>query len=242
MKGVVISAVRSVLTGVGRTLPGLITRTFSKGYSKYVWEQLPEKSGTDALANGVEVSRSDARFLGSVFGDPAYEYYSAWKLREHVTPGDDVVVVGGGFGVTATIAADQAGSAGTVWCYEAGRRTYDELKDTLERNGVSDIVDAQHAVVAEPGAKLRSDSERVAAVSPSALPEMDVLEIDCEGAELEVVSGLDTRPNVLIVEGHAHYGVAMSELIELIEEKGLTVTETAGNPEAVYHVMAESHE
>lgn len=40
---------------------------------------------------------------------------------------------------------------------------------------------------------------------------MDLLEITCEGAELDVLEGIESRPKTIILEGHAQYDVSVSQ-------------------------------
>jgi hypothetical protein len=54
--------------------------------------------------------------------EPNYEVTLVAGLRETIRAGDRVVVVGGGLGVTATVAALRTGPLGTVQCFEASKQ------------------------------------------------------------------------------------------------------------------------
>ena len=130
--------------------------------------------------------------------------------REHTRPGEDVTVVGGGFGIT-TVAAAAAGARVTV--YEASAARLAALRETLRLNGVDpERVTPRRAVVgtladAEAEAKgqplLSSPT-----VPPADLLPCDVLELDCEGAERTVLRGLadevtdSAMPRLVAAEVH----------------------------------------
>src|SRR5262245_40003258 len=68
---------------------------------------------------------------------PRYEDTSVRALRDNVVEGDKVVVVGGGAGVTAVVAAK---IANRVDCFEASASGVDICKRTAELNAVADRI------------------------------------------------------------------------------------------------------
>ena len=54
--------------------------------------------------------------------EPGYEAALVAALNESVRPGDRVVVVGGGLGVTSVVAALRAGSSGNIQCFEGSKQ------------------------------------------------------------------------------------------------------------------------
>jgi hypothetical protein len=70
------------------------------------------------------------------------------------------------------------------------------------------------------------------------LDECDVLEIDCEGPEDEILSALEIRPETIIVEGHAHYGTAIGDLISILSANGYVIDNIGGDREKVYNILA----
>ncbi len=136
---------------------------------------------------------------------PDYEEALILGLRAHVRSGDRVVIVGGGIGITAVVAARATGSSGRVTCYEGSRDQIALIEQVLDRNGCRDQVDVVHATVGS--AKfVYGSSEGARAVQVKDLPECDVLELDCEGAERDILEGLSRRPRILLVETHGCFG------------------------------------
>ena len=60
----------------------------------------------------------------------------------------------------------------------------------------------------------------VAVVAPEALPPCDVLELDCEGAEVEILSTMTIRPRVILTETHGLYGAPTPRVVELLGKIG----------------------
>ena len=156
----------------------------------------------------------------SVEDMPEYESALVAGLREHVRPGDRVVVVGGGVGVTATIAALRTGHAGSVECFEGAS----EGRRTAAVSGVSERLTVHHAVVARSISVYGTEPDH-AVVAPAELPECDVLELDCEGAEVDILCEMTIRPRVILVETHGLYGASTSRVFSLLGGMGYRVRE-----------------
>ena len=145
--------------------------------------------------------------------------------REHTRPGEHVVVVGGGFGVT-TVAAARAGAS--VTAYEASADRLAALRETLRLNGVdTEKITLRQAVVgelAEAEAAEKGFEEDIPTVAPEDLPDCDVLELDCEGAERTVLgelSGTDSRPRLVAVEIHPiKLEGSPGEVLDLLDSMG----------------------
>lgn len=155
--------------------------------------------------NGVEVKA--AHCLDSILPwytthRPGYEKALVQGIEDHVTKGDDVVIVGGGEGVSTVTAARHVGENGSVTTYEGGTTFTKRLNETIARNGVADRVTVQHAVVGLD-ANLWGESNGARYLSPTELPDCDVLILDCEGSEVDILSDLSNRPRIMIVETHA---------------------------------------
>jgi hypothetical protein len=71
--------------------------------------------------------------------DPDYEVTLVEGLRETIRSGDKVVVVGGGLGVTATVAALHTGPSGTVQCFEGSKQHVKFVRQTAARNNVNNV-------------------------------------------------------------------------------------------------------
>lgn len=135
-----------------------------------------------------------------------YEHQLIIALRQHVMPNSHVVVVGGGAGITATVAAGQVGDAGSVTCYEASRAQLSIIRECFDRNNVQDRVDLRFATVGEAIHLYDGGADAGPLLRPQDLPACDVLELDCEGAERAVLRDMTIRPGVVIVETHGQFG------------------------------------
>lgn len=135
--------------------------------------------------------------------EPEHKAALSAVVREEVTPGDEVVVVGGGRAVAAVHAA-HAGANVTV--YEAGLDAYAVTKSVQALNDVQMTV--RHAVVGTPGASV-GGATADETVAPDSLSG-DCLVLDCEGAERDIlpVTGFDT----VVVETHPQYDAPLSAI------------------------------
>lgn len=126
--------------------------------------------------------------------------------REFTGAGDRVVIVGGGHGITTAVAAN-AGADVTVFEPDPERR--EAIRRTLRLNDVDpeaivlrgDVVGELNRLEVE---QKGLDPEATPVVAPDELPPCDLLELDCEGAELAILEGLapEVRPRILAVEIH----------------------------------------
>lgn len=116
--------------------------------------------------------------------------------------GDRVVVIGGGDGRTAVAAAKQVGSNGSVLIFEGGDRSYRQIEHLLESKGLSTTCSVHHAVVGPLIDVYGGDCQQALSLPPEDLPQCDILELDCEGSEIEILRRLCIRPRVIIVEIH----------------------------------------
>lgn len=172
--------------------------------------------------------------------DADYEAQYIACIREYVQPGDDVVLVGGGNGISTVATARAAAPDGEIVVYEAARESVERTRRTAELNDVDDRVTVEHAVVANDYAT-RGDSTRARCVSPTDLESCDVLAIDADGAELDILDALAIAPDRVIVEHHAV--VDDDELVveyqptavrESLWRAGHRVVEEQSDPTAAY--------
>ena len=175
-------------------------------YNQYIRRHLPSQTVT---FNGVRVPANhwldqSMSFANNFSDDPNYEKALIESLKENVEPGDKVVIVGGGWGVSAVVAAKQVGERGEVVVYEGSREYVEYIKKTIDINDVSQIVSVQPKVVAH-AVTLRGNEGQTGQIHPEKLPGCDVLEMDCEGAELEILRQLEMSPRLIIVETHEVY-------------------------------------
>ena len=164
-------------------------------------------------------SRSEA------FADqPDYEAALVAGLSETVRPGDNVVIVGAGLGVTAVVAALRTGPSGTVQCFEGSKQYVRLAQQTAARNRVTNI-SIHHAVVAKSIAVSGGGSDLGPVLPPSQLPPCNVLQLDCEGAEVEILRELTIQPRVILVETHGLYGAPTDLVASLLEKRGYVVSD-----------------
>lgn len=160
---------------------------------------------------------------------PLYESALIDGLRRQVAPGDRVVVVGGGWGATAVVAAQQAGAGGHVTVFEGAGVSAERTRWAARRAGVT--VDVRHALVATPDhvvAPERLSGPDGGAARVAEIPPCDVLEMDCEGAELGLLRALagrapDALPRVILVETHGAWGSATADVRAALGALGYTV-------------------
>jgi hypothetical protein len=154
---------------------------------------------------------------------PDYEATLVAGLSEMVGPGDRVVIVGGGLGVTAVIAALRTGASGSVQCFEGSKQHVRFVQQTAARNRVVNI-SVHHAVVAKSISVYSTVSDMGAVLPPSQLPPCDVLQLDCEGAEVEILRELSIRPRAILVETHGLYGAPTDLVASLLAKCGYVVS------------------
>ena len=154
---------------------------------------------------------------------PGYEFTLVQGLREIIKTGDRIVIVGGGLGVTATVAALCVGPSGSVECFEASEQHVGFARQTAARNNVNNVT-VRHAVIAKSIAVYGSGSDLGTILPPSQLPPCDVLELDCEGAEVDIVRELVIQPRPILVETHGLYGAPTDLVASLLRERGYLVS------------------
>lgn len=161
--------------------------------------------------NGVRVVANESR--------PNFESGLVSQINKYVNEGDKVVIVGGGLGVTAVKAANKVGSSGEVIVYEASSSQITSLTATIEMNNVSDRTIIHNSIVGE-NISIAGEGvdESVNRIPPEDLPECDILELDCEGAELEIIGRMNIEPEYCFVESHGMLGSPSSEVKNLLQK------------------------
>ncbi|QUO46921.1 FkbM family methyltransferase [Halorubrum ruber] len=184
-------------------------------YNISIREWLPKKIGS---YNGVAVRRP--RLLDSTDVFPEYETTLVSHIRRHLPNNSTTTIVGGGLGVSSVVAV-QSGSQ-SVNTYEASLDRLDIIQETAKLNKMSSKITLHHAIV-ESGILIEGSSTGADRIKADALPESDVLILDCEGAEEEILANIDRNPDMIIVECHPMFDVNPREIVELLEDKGYTV-------------------
>ncbi|WP_338738480.1 hypothetical protein [Haloplanus salilacus] len=187
----------------------------SQIYDNTIRDILPRKLG---VYNSVP--RRAPRLFDQQVNFPNYEDSLVNAVTNIVKPTDDVTVVGGGWGVTAVHAARRGTS---VDVYEANAAQVAEIEFTLSLSKVSSITDIHHALVGPAKHVYRDGAKDAATISPSDLPESDVLELDCEGAEIEILEELSYQPRAIIVEVHPQFNATRDRVSGLLTERGYNI-------------------
>lgn len=160
---------------------------------------------------------------------PHYKKSNAEALRTAISPGDDVVIVGGGHGVTTVIAANATGKTGIVTGYEASVEQVEQARKTVELNNVDDQCYIKHAIVSQ-AYDTRGAVDDAKQVSPAELPPCDVIEMDCEGAELDILRDLDNPATSLIIETHPQYYDEPDEAVHTLNNTGYEIRKKWSDP------------
>lgn len=153
---------------------------------------------------------------------PTYEAALLEGLNRTVSEGDKVVVVGAGFGVTVAVSSKLVGSDGTVQCFEGSSNCLSDTRATLALNGLGDNVTLTNAIVGTNISVYKSEAE-APVIAATDLPDCDVLELDCEGAEIKILSEMTIRPKSVLVETHGTHGAPTATVKSILQTMGYTV-------------------
>lgn len=150
----------------------------------------------------------------------SYEPAVLKASEKFVEKNDDVTVIGGGRGITAAKSYKQSQS-GTLNVYEGNKSFCKKIMPkTFNLNNVK--ANIHHAIVG-PGNNVYGNQENPEKVNPSKLPECDVLELDCEGSEIEILNNITIKPRVIIVESHGMYNSSSNEVKKCLQNLGYNI-------------------
>lgn len=194
-------------------------------YENGVRASLPRKTVT---YNGVTVRAG--RFLdplvhGHSLDKPEYEEAIVLAIRKHARRGDNVVIVGGGWGVSAVAAAKQVGKGGHVRVYEGAKEGVEHVRETTELNSCSDRVTVEHAIIGRE-VSLYSEAGNATVRAGSELPACDLLVLDCEGAENDILDALEVHPSSIVVETHGFLGTPEETVRKRLDNAGYAVRQS----------------
>lgn len=224
-----------------RKLEQTIHRNLGPFYRTKIRPHLPRKEYREL--NGVKVAGERKLFdtylpyeyhypnaPGKGVERPGYENGMIEAHEELTHLGDAVIIVGGGIGVTAVKAAEITTKKGSVTVYEGSEKNVQKIKNTFELNNVLDWCEVYHSIVGE-GYNIYGGGEDSGDVIQSGdLPTCDVLELDCEGSELEIISELQYSPRVIIMELHPwEWNHGPEEMRTLLESSGYEIKYQCGH-------------
>jgi hypothetical protein len=190
-----------------------IAELIKQSYNHFVAPILPN---TQAEYNGVQVLAAklfDRHLPWRNKHNPHYENGIIESLVQNAVPSDRVVIVGGGWGVTAVRSAKLVGPNGKVTVFEGSKSQVAKIKSTIELNDVTNEIEINHAIVG-PEIRMYGHIGNADYVSPFELPECEILELDCEGSELDILQNLEIRPRVIIVESHGMYNSSSKNVMD----------------------------
>lgn len=171
----------------------------------------------DSLFHSTSVFRPSG-----ISDQPNYEAAICRAITECVRKADHVVVVGGGYGVTSVHAARRVGESGRVTVFEASTVRFDSLQKAISINDVESIVTLTNAAVG-CAIDIWGNSTSQEVIGPKCLPKCDVLELDCEGSELEILDNINIRPRAVIVETHGFRGASKESVHSRLVDMGYDV-------------------
>ena len=217
-------------------------------YNNTIWPLLPATSDYGTY-NGVEVKGNHPMIIVNAknqniqhklfdglvpWNTPSsisnFKQPNVKQIHNNYNKGDNIVIIGGGNGVSAVHSAKAVGADGRVQIFEGDYERIRDLKRTLKKNNVYDMCEINHCIVGN--AHFVESPGNADLIKPSKLPECDALEMDCEGAELNVLRDITKLPKKMIIELHHEKSYApysSSEEIEsILVEKGFHVKKYDG--------------
>lgn len=163
-----------------------------------------------------------------IFDDPQNDRLDGHELEllrgisRSVEPDDNVILVGGGIGVSAVECAERVGDSGNVRVFEASNELVGPLRRTMWLNQIEEVVETVHSAVG-PIHSLWGKRGEKTTKNPSNLPSCDVLILDCEGAEADILSNLEIQPRSVVVEHHGFLGSSKEKIKEMLQELEYTI-------------------
>lgn len=197
-----------------------VRRTLGFLHEKHLRPRLPDSDDKYTRLNGVLTARTDTKLLDRYIGLINYEGPLIRSMKQEIEPGDRVVIVGGGYGVSAVVASRLAGSDGTVVVFEGAENMLPKIQKTVSVNNVTNV-EIRHNVVSE-AISLYGDDGGTSVIPPEELPDCDVLVLDCEGAEIDILTNMVHSPRSVVIETHGQHGAPTSEVKKLFAEYDIT--------------------
>ena len=149
---------------------------------------------------------------------------------EYTDKEDSIVIIAGGMGVS-TVRSAQVSKYGTLEVFEGGEKQADLVQEVVNLHDLDRRVNVHHAVVGKEidvyGAGNTASAKRIAY---DEIPDCDVLELDCEGSELEILRNLQITPRVIIVELHPFKaGSDISAIFDALDKMDYNITSRYSN-------------
>lgn len=191
----------------------------------------------------IRAGSEDARIAKSIFAKQRYtnDFVS-------IPRGGVVLDVGANIGAFSLFAAQCTGDAGRIFAFEPEPSNFLCLEGNLRRNGNRNVTTQALAIAGESGRRrlalassgshslgesataetLEVEARSLADwIGESGLDRIDFLKLDCEGAEIEIIDGLDAdtagRIERIALEFHPRAGHSRETLGQRLSELGFEV-------------------
>ena len=213
--------IRKALNEGGYSL--LLQRVFNKFHSA-VRPVLPEKKFRKGKLDFIG-KLGDHHNTSETVMEPQAKWEARTSVNRYVGHYDVVICIGTGEGLTPTHCARQGAS---VIAYEPAEPMVEKTRETAEVNEVREKIRVVPAIFhADQDTDVWGDLHRdLIFLEGSDLDgNVDVLELDCEGAELEILKDIDIRPRVIICEVHEVFGVEYSDVLRELRKMDYQVVE-----------------
>lgn len=105
------------------------------------------------IKNGIPVAGGTIRWLDDIVPfetpslKPNFKQTNISQLRDNVSTGDLVGIIGAGFGVTTVVASKETTSEGRVIAYDGNEERVDIARETVSINDCSEIASIEHMLV-----------------------------------------------------------------------------------------------
>lgn len=186
------------------------------------------------------ITTEDASATFAVQVPTDYWHYTGTEREEELSallarlnPGDTFLDIGANIGVFSTMAAVYGAE---VYAVEPQPSAVKRILEHADMNGVQDLITPIVAVlnhtngcvgmqvseIADVAASMGGSDMYVGGLTGEELPvQPDVIKVDVEGAELNVLNGLDLKPvRTVFVEVHLDRGVDRNEVEDVLEASG----------------------
>lgn len=203
-------------------MSGFIRRALRWLYDNSIRYKLPRTTG---VYNGVVTRKYYLLDLTGKYHEPEYKQTLVSAARSMVQEGDTVVEIGAGFGVCTVWMAREVGTSGKVVSYEAAGNQVSTTRDALTLNtevieeNLTQRVSVKHSLVGTD-LDVYGSHKGANVVNANDLPDCDVFVTDCEGAELDIIQNIESRPRAFVVETHPAHDAETEKLETLLESYG----------------------
>ena len=148
-------------------------------------------------------------------------------IDDVVIPGDFVLLLGTGVGVSTVHASVMAGKNGQVIAIDAAEESIKKTKETIEYNLTPAPIKLQRAIIdtiSESSRERYGNGDGADKINVNSLPDCDALIMDIEGAEKNVLSDMRTKPRAIVVESHGFLNAPTDWVVDNLEKRGYKTT------------------